>query len=137
GCGSCRDGSGGHLLPIRSVIRNKSWSIYCSASAANVAAAEIAVKTRGLGGEQCQIKHCVLNATAKERLLALHVVALPKNPSYVFHSPIVKDAAEPADAAARFVVVRAKSKIRAAPLTRRGLFLLALYDSPEGSGCAL
>jgi hypothetical protein len=27
-------------------------------------------------------------------------------------------------------VVRAKSKIRAAPLTRRGLFLLALYDSP-------
>jgi hypothetical protein len=29
-------------------------------------------------------------------------------------------------------VVRAKSKIRAAPLTRRGLFLLALYDSPEG-----
>src|SRR5262249_61168602 len=32
------------------------------ASAANVAAAEIAVKTRGLGGEQCQTKHCVLNA---------------------------------------------------------------------------
>jgi hypothetical protein len=34
-----------------------------------------------LGGEQCQIKHCVLNATAKERLPALHVVALAKNPS--------------------------------------------------------
>src|SRR5262245_21199174 len=36
------------------------------------------------------------------------------------HSVIVKNAAEPADAAARFVVVRAKSKIRAAMPKSRG-----------------
>src|SRR5262249_17168420 len=66
---------------------------------------------RGLGGEQCQIKHCVLNATARERLPAQHVVALAKNPSQVFQLATLKNAAELAAAAARFAVVRAKSKI--------------------------
>ena len=56
-------------------------------------------------------KHCVLNATAKERLSALHVVALAKNPSQVFQSATVKNAAELGNAAAIFVVVQAKSII--------------------------
>src|SRR5271169_6882617 len=59
---------------------------------------------------KCQ-KHCVLNATAKEPLPVLHVVALAKNPSWVFQSATAKDAAELADAAAMFVVVRAKSNL--------------------------
>ena len=56
-------------------------------------------------------KHCVLNATAKERLSALLVVALAKNPSQVFQSATVKNAAELGNAAAIFVVVQAKSII--------------------------
>ena len=56
-------------------------------------------------------KHCVLNATAKERLSALHVVALAKNPPQVFQSATVKNAAELGNAAAIFVVVQAKSII--------------------------
>ena len=56
-------------------------------------------------------KHCVLNATAKERLSALHVVALAKNPSQGFQSATVKNAAELGNAAAIFVVVQAKSII--------------------------
>ena len=62
-------------------------------------------------GKRCQKKHCVLNATAKERLSALHVVALAKNPSQVFQSATVKNAAELGNAAAIFVVVQAKSII--------------------------
>ena len=56
-------------------------------------------------------KHCVLSATANERPPASRVVALVKNPSLVFHSVTAKNAAELADTAAMFVVVRAKSNL--------------------------
>ena len=56
-------------------------------------------------------KHCVLSATANERPPALRVVAWAKSPPLVFHSVTAKNAAELADTAATFVVVRAKSNL--------------------------
>jgi len=60
---------------------------------------------------KCRKKHYVLNATANERPPALHVVALAKNPRQVFQSVVATNAAQLADAAATFVVVRAKSNL--------------------------
>jgi len=57
--------------------------------------------------EQCQ-KHCVLGATAKERPLALHVMAPAKSSSEILDHMTVKNVAELANAPAMFVVARAK-----------------------------
>ena len=64
-----------------------------------------------MGGLNAAKKHCVLGATANERPPALRVVVPVKKPSLVFHSVTAKNAAELADTAAMFVVVRAKSNL--------------------------
>jgi hypothetical protein len=64
-----------------------------------------------LGGEQCQTKRYVLDATVKEQLPVFHVMALAKNSPQVFQPVTVKNATEPADVPAMFVMVRAKSNI--------------------------
>jgi len=51
----------------------------------------------------------VPNATGKERLPALHVLALAKNPSPISRLETVKNATEVADAAAMFVAAQARS----------------------------
>ena len=61
-----------------------------------------------IGGERCQQKHYVLNATAKGPLTAASVEALVRNPSRVLPSETAKLVAELVAAAAMFVVARAK-----------------------------
>ncbi len=61
-----------------------------------------------IGGERCQQKHCVLNATAKGPLTAASVEALVRNPSQVLATETAILAAELVAAAAMFVVARAK-----------------------------
>ncbi len=60
---------------------------------------------------KCHKEHCVLSATANERPPALHVVALAKNSRQVFQLVVATNAAQLADAAATFVMVRAKSNL--------------------------
>jgi hypothetical protein len=74
-----------------------------------------------LGGEQCRIEYCVLNAMAKERLPALYVVVLAKNRSWVTQSLNARNAAVLASAVATCAVVLAKSSqlIQISELTLR------------------
>ena len=62
-----------------------------------------------MGGEQCRIEYCVLNAMAKERLPALYVVVLAKNRSWVTQSLNARNAAVLGSAVATCAVVLAKS----------------------------
>ena len=61
-----------------------------------------------VGGERCQQKHYVLNATAKGPPTAASVEALVRNPSQVLASETAILVAELVAAAAMFVVARAK-----------------------------
>jgi hypothetical protein len=74
---------------------------------------------------RCQQKPCALNAMAKERLPASHVVALAKNPLSESQLASVRNAMGRASAAATFVAVRAKSNHQSSKHTRGSTYAAA------------